>query len=277
MEMRSLVAYILATKFYNEQDNLPGFIKNIGRQTVRPEALLLLDDGSVDRSAGVALEEAMKEDFEYHLVQMPKKAKGNLDTLGRAWSRAQPLLKQLAIEVDYVAFADIDTRFPQDYFQRVIGFLEEHPRIGVAAGQVRNHPRRSFPMFTGKVVRSDVVTSIDHYWDISIDSFLNVKALKLQYDVVVLDNIEVESRPTHLLSAKGRFRSGRLAYYAGIGPLYAVLKAIAKRDSLYLRGYWSEYFRGKWRSQDQDVLEYYQTELKRKVRMYLERLLGLDA
>ena len=256
--------YVLATKFYNEQDKLPLFISNIAEQTKRPSAIIFLDDGSIDDSAAIVQKEASSYDLNYKLVSMPKKAKGNLDTLGRAWTKAQPTIKEHLNNVPYFATADVDTRFPPDYFEQMLSFLDAHPKIGVVAGQIAGAPRRTFPMFTGKIVRSDIIFYINKYWDISIDSFLNVKALKLGFDVRILEDMLVQSPISHMQSKKGRYRAGRLAYYAGTAPLYAIVKAISHTDTEFLKGYWFELFRGSWRCDDEDILDYYQSEFTRK-------------
>ena len=45
-----MAEYILATKFYNEQEQLPNLIENISKQTLKPAAILFVDDGSIDNS-----------------------------------------------------------------------------------------------------------------------------------------------------------------------------------------------------------------------------------
>ena len=130
-------------------------------------------------------------------------------------------------------------------------------------------------MFTGKVVRSEIIQKIDKYWDISVDSFINVKALIQGYEILVIDEMKVKSHESHLLTAKGRFRAGRLAYYSGIGILYAISKGLSKLDAEFLRGFWSEMSRGIWRCKDEEVLEYYRGEFKRKLMNKVRKILRL--
>ena len=265
--------YILATKFYNESKRLPTLIADIAAQTHRPRKLVFIDDGSIDNSGETAILEARKWNLDCEMVSMPKKKRGNLDTLGRAWNKAQPLLKKLASDTKYFATTDVDSEFPQDYFETMTAFLEANPSVGVVGGQLEGSYLRTFPMFTGKTFRAAIIMSIDKYWDISIDSFVNIKALKLGYELRILDAVKVKSPPSHLQSGKGRFRAGRLAYYGGIQPLYAISKGIARRDASYLRGYWSEFSRASWKCNDRDILAYYQSEMKRKILRYARRLL----
>jgi glycosyltransferase involved in cell wall biosynthesis len=263
--LRKMEDYVLATKFFNEREQLPSFIANIAEQTLTPITILFVDDGSNDGSTEIARKLCRDYSMSHKIVSMPVKTKGNLDTLGRAWNKAQPVIKELLSDIPYFATADVDTIFPLNYFERMINYLDKHPKVGVVAGQVAGESRRTFPMFTGKVVRSNVVEHIDKYWDISIDSFLNIKALKLGYELRILDEMKVEAPFSHLQSKKGRYRAGRLAYYGGTNPLYAISKALAMIDSEFLRGYWFEFFKGTWRCEDEDILDYYHSEFIRKL------------
>jgi len=254
-----MVDYILITKFYNEQGRLPSLIENISKQTLRPKVFVFINDGSNDASESVAAEIATKFGFKYEIVSLPPKPKGNLDTIGRAWNEAQPLLLKLLHSIPYAATTDVDTAFPANYFEELISFLESHPDIGVVAGHVAGEPRRTFPMFTGTVFRARIIRKIRKYWDVSVESFIDVKALKMGYKLKIREDMKVESPPTHLRTWRGRYRSGRLAYYTGTSLVYVIVKGISKRDAQYLRGYWSERFRGIWQSDDTDILEYYGT------------------
>ncbi|MHA1934343.1 MAG: glycosyltransferase family A protein [Candidatus Thorarchaeota archaeon] len=267
--------YILITKFYNEQNRLPSLIENISNQSLRPKVFVFINDGSSDNSAIVAADTATELSIKFEIVSIPPKAMGNLDTLGSAWNKAQPTLLKLLRDVPYAATTDVDTLFPSHYFENMISFLETHPEVGVVAGHVIGEPRRTFPMFTGKVFRSDIIKGIKKYWDVSADSFINIKALKMGYATRIREEMVVDSPPTHLHTWKGRFRSGRLAYYSGVSLLYAIVKGVGKRDSQYLRGYWSERFKGTWQCDDEDILEYYGSLHKRKLIALVKKTLRL--
>lgn len=269
-----MVEYILATKFYNERKQIPRLIANIAAQTVRPKIIVFLDDGSIDSSADIAADEATKFGLDFEIVSMPPKKKGNLDTLGRIWTKAQPLLRNLAKDAKYAATIDVDTTVEPSYFGDMIDYLEDHPSIGVVAGQAKYEAKRTFPMFTGKVFRSAILNKIDRYWDISIDSFINVKALRMGYKLDILD-VPVDTPKTHLRTPKGRFRMGRLAFYSGTSFFYILLKGILKFDAQYLRGYWSERSRGTWVCDNSDIREYYGDEFRRRIITITKRALSL--
>lgn len=255
-------SYIVILKFYNEEENLPRVIKTISKQTLPPKKFLFLNDGSNDNSESIATETASKYNIDFEIVSMPPKKKGNLDKIGRIWNKARDTIVHLSNETDYFALADADNLFPENYFETVIDYLTKNPSIGVVAPEIKGFQNQTFPMFGGKVVRSDIMRKIKHYWDISADSFINVKALEFGYDIEILRDIRITAPPSHLQTDKGRFRSGRLAYYAGFHFLYVIAKAVLKRDQKYLQGYFSEAIRGTWQCQDDFVRLYYRNRIK---------------
>ncbi len=270
-----MAEYVLVTKFYNERESIPRLLMSIVEQTLKPKLFIFIDDGSTDDSADIAGNEASRLGLDFVVVSMPMKPKGNLDTLGRAWNKAQPKIIAATKDAKYVAMTDVDTLFPKDYFETMVRFMEKNPRVGVVAGQISGQPKRTFPMFTGKVVRSVIIRKIENYWDISVDSFVNVKALQYGFELHIMDGVEVRARISHLQTKKGRFRAGRLAYYSGVRPLYAIVKAVVRHDSQFLRGYWTEVFRGTWRCNDQAILYYYRGELRRKLMALVRKTLRL--
>ncbi len=272
--MKWLAEYILVTKFYNERIQLPKLIANIGAQSAKPKIVVFLDDGSTDESGAIAAEEAKRHGLKFEIISMPMKKKGNLDTIGRIWTKAQPRLKELSKNVDYFATIDVDTTLAPAYFRYMINYLEKHQSIGVVAGQAIHEPKRTFPMFSGKVFRSSIIGSIDKYWDISADSFINVKALKMGYELTILD-VPVDTPPTHLHTPKGRYRLGRLAYYTRTSVLYILFRGIFYFDTQYLRGFWSEWSRGNWKCSDSDIREYYSTAFRRTIFSFVKRALAL--
>jgi glycosyltransferase involved in cell wall biosynthesis len=258
--------YIVVCNFFNEETSLPTFLRNLLKQSIQPRLLFLINDGSSDMSGVVAAETSRELGFSYCLAEFPPKAKGNLDTIGRTWTTVQEKIHELISDVDFLAIADVDNTFPPDYFERAIAYMKENPNVGVVSGLHEGGSVRHIPMGGGKVTRTEVIQSFDKYWDIAPDSFINIKALKLGYNLRVLQDIKVISPPSFMYTRKrGRFRNGRISYYAGTGPVYAILRAIFSKGSEYLRGYWQEWSRGKWRCEDRDILQYYESEFWRKI------------
>ena len=80
--------YVLLTKFWNEYERIPELVKNVAQQTKHPIRWLLIDDGSTDGGGDLFVELVKAEGIHPLISRLPPKIKGNLDTLGRAYSHA---------------------------------------------------------------------------------------------------------------------------------------------------------------------------------------------
>ncbi|MHA1948567.1 MAG: glycosyltransferase [Candidatus Thorarchaeota archaeon] len=272
------MSYILITNIYNEEARVKKLIENIATQSHKPECWVWIDDGSSDNGLAVAEEETSRIGMKFIKFKLPAKKKGNLDTIGRAWNKAHTYIIS-NLNAKYMSIADVDTVFPDDYFEDMIQFMEINQDVGVASGKLEGEEFSSMkvPMGGSKIVRWDVLQSFSKYWDLAPDSFLNIKAISLGYRIVVRD-VYVRSAPMTIYSPTGRFRYGRRAYYVGRPLLMVLLEGIRftlRRDngSHFMRGFWSEWSRGQWRCNDPDILNFY--SLRGLLRSFLKSLMNL--
>lgn len=251
---------MILTNVWNEEDRIPDLVKIIDQQTLRPKLWFWIDDGSTDGSYD-AITNA-RTTIPIKIFQMPKKIKGELDTIGIAHSQIHPIIKNL--DFDYLGIADADIILDPDYFEKMCGIMDQDPRIGTLSAQSRSDKKRNpiDPMGGGKVVRWSVIRSIDQYWDIAPDTYLNIKANAIGLKSIALQDYFIDASPTQIFTPKGRFRYGRRMFYVGrplILVIYQALRFASKRDHAtdYLRGYWQERSKGSWRCLDPDVKYHY--------------------
>lgn len=125
--------YIVAiAPFLNEQAFLPAFLESIEAQTRRPDRLLLVDDGSTDGSAAIALGFAERHDWAVAL-RRPVREQGG-DRLARAaelvafkWA-----LDRVDERWDVVAKLDADLQLTPRTVETIAGELALDPRLGLA-------------------------------------------------------------------------------------------------------------------------------------------------
>jgi hypothetical protein len=261
---------LVVTNVWNEERRVKGIIENLTQQTLKPILWLWIDDGSQNGTYHEII--TSKTDIPIQIHSMPPKMKGNLDTIGKGFTAAMPRLID-GMEFDYMTLADVDNRYPPDYYELMCKYMDEHPKIGALAAQVRGEGKRNpdNPMGGGKIVRWNIVKRIREYWSLAPDSFLNIKARAMGYETVSLQDYYIDSQPTDLLSSRGRFRYGRRMYYVSRHFLLLLYQAIIfalKRDaaSEFLRGYWQEWNRGTWKCEDEDVK--YHFSLKNRLRTF---------
>jgi glycosyltransferase involved in cell wall biosynthesis len=254
------------TNVWNEELNIKGIVEMMNQQTLKPDMWLWIDDGSMNGTYNAIIR--AKTDIQIQIFSMPQKESGNLDTIGKAFSLALPPMYD-SFEFDYMTLADVDNRYPPDYYEKMCRYMDGHPEVGALSAQVRGEAKRNpdNPMGGGKIIRWGIVRKIKKYWDLAPDAFLNIKARAMGFETVALQNYYIDSAPTDLLSEKGRFRYGRRMYYVSRHPflvLYQALMFLLKRDaaSEYLRGYFQEWGRGVWKCDDLDVKHNFSLEYR---------------
>ncbi len=260
--------YLLITNIWNERNNIPKAFHRVSAQSKKPKIWLWIDDGSTDGSADIIRECAsLIPDVDIWIEPMPPKMKGNLDTIGRAYDRTLPRLRDRIEKtgISYVGIMDLDNDPCPNYNARLLSLMEKDPGLGAVAGiplgEVGKR-RVGLPMGGGKFVRWSIVRKIDKYWDIAPDTLFNIKAISFDYSVKTFQVPMNIDRLTRAFSKTGVFRQGRLSYYVG-RPFWAVLIRSIRRFILrqfgtqMLKGYFYERKRGTWRFNDSDVERFY--------------------
>ncbi|MFW9794021.1 MAG: glycosyltransferase family A protein, partial [Candidatus Thorarchaeota archaeon] len=125
--------YVQFTNVWNERDNIEAAFERTLAQTKRPRVWIWIDDGSVDGTADEILRVAEENpEIEVWLERMPAKSRGNLNTIGRAYTAIVPgLVDRLdSLGIRYFTIQDVDTEPCPNYFARIIWLLENEPTIG---------------------------------------------------------------------------------------------------------------------------------------------------
>lgn len=260
--------YVLVTNVWNEEVRVPGSFDNVLTQTKLPRVWIWMDDGSTDGTFDVIREQAkLHPEIEVWIERMPKKVKANFFTLGNThediMGRVRERIDKLGVK--FMGILDVDTKPCPNYFARLSWILENDEKLGAVSGYpIGEWDQRLIaqPMNTGKLIRWNIVRTIQSYWDFCPDTFYNIKALAKGYEVDVLRVPVMQYVPTTNTTPRGVFRMGRVAYYGGrpfLGVLLRSIRRLAKRQhgTEMLRGYVSEWSRGTWRCNDTDVREFF--------------------
>ena len=258
--------YLLITNLWNEQDSVPNLFRNIENQSCLPKLWIWINDGSTDNSSSVIRQEAANSPIPIHIFELPRKVKGNLDTIGLAYNTVLPQIQELT-NVDYVSIADVDTAFPLDYFERVSEFMDNHPSVGACAGQNKGETKRMNPMGGGKFIRWSIIERIDQFWELAPDSFLNIMALRRGYSLRTLDDLEVTGGVTTINTKSGRYRYGRRSFYSRLHILLVLrlgfLMMLRSMDGTeFLRGYFHEWSKGTWTCENKVIRYFYSLEYR---------------
>jgi glycosyltransferase involved in cell wall biosynthesis len=254
--------YLVITPMRNERATVDKTLESMVRQTVRPLLWFVLVDGSTDGSRERVQEYAQEHSF-IRVIDLPDRGfdlvgKGVAQVLNRGLQEIQSLPS------DYVSKLDADLDLPPDYFERLLGFMEAHPKAGVVSGHpyVIEHGRRllerhsdHFPSGTARLYRRAALDSIGPFvtsvgWD-------TVDLLRLRmhgYTTHVLHDVtlhHMRRMGTRRGYVDGMIRDGRNAYCTGYTPYFFALRALYNaryfpyivRSACMLWGYAGAYVR----------------------------------
>jgi biofilm PGA synthesis N-glycosyltransferase PgaC len=286
----------IIVSFLNEGAYLPTFLASIDGQTRRPDLLLLVDDGSSDRSMEIAQEFAAQRPYVRVLRRPPRSAER--DRLATAaelksfeWAR-----EQLDRPYDIVAKMDADLELKPTHVETVAEALEADPELGIVGGHLSmvlpdgsvEREKRAVYHVRGpnKFYRRECLEQIQPIeailgWD-TID---DVKARMAGWRTTTVeipggDSIHLRPTGTHDGSLRGYARWGQCAFAVGT-PFPAVLAGAAVRMQqrprllgglAYVYGWIRSVVRRDPRAEGR-VRSYYRTEQYRRMASpFLSRL-----
>jgi biofilm PGA synthesis N-glycosyltransferase PgaC len=125
--------YVLVTAAYNEERHIADTLRSVANQALRPCRWVIVSDGSTDRT-----DEIVREWVERHpnieLVRVEKSEKHDFATKVRALHRG---FERLAgVEYEFIGVLDADISFEPNYFERVLEYFADEPRLGIAGGDI---------------------------------------------------------------------------------------------------------------------------------------------
>lgn len=139
-EENALVSVVIPV--YNGERYLGDAIESVLAQTYRPVQLLVVDDGSTDKSADVA-----KSYAEVLYIHQTNQGHGVAKNVGAA-----------AANGEFLAFLDSDDLWAPDKLDLQVGHLQRNPDVGYVSCHMRNflEPGQSVPPWLAGVGLSDV-------------------------------------------------------------------------------------------------------------------------
>jgi glycosyltransferase involved in cell wall biosynthesis len=256
---------------------LEELVKSLLEQTLAPNEVIIIDDGSPDPKVKAEIERLIKENpkINLKLLQLSLKTEPNLDTVGRTFNTAWFELVKDA-RYDYVATLDADTRLEPQYYEKIITTMNNTPSLGCASGiivvkdQLKEYVEkinigakfgRKDARGSGKVIRGSLLESIpsEYFPEVDWDTWINTRAKINKMKARELSEVYmIQERPTTRVAKKDLFRNGRLTYHFGYNTILLLLKTILAgfNGVKILKGYWSAR-KEKWKLKDKDVRNYF--------------------
>ena len=132
---------LVIVSFLNEERYLPDFLASVAAQTAPPSRLLLVDDGSTDRSAELAAQFAGEHDWATLLQRPPRPPERDRLATAAELRSFQWALDRAPDDWDVLSKMDADLRLTPPTFETIVAALEADPGLGVAGAYLSaEHP-----------------------------------------------------------------------------------------------------------------------------------------
>jgi biofilm PGA synthesis N-glycosyltransferase PgaC len=232
--------YVLLTAAKNEEEYLGETIQSVVRQTVRPLAWFIVDDGSSDRTPQIVEEFAAKHPF-IHL-RRARAAGSNARDFG-AKDKAINATYRVAQELDFdfIGILDADIAPERtDYYETILNEFAANPRLGIAGGYIYERANGVWECRKGnspdsvaggiQMFRRDCFERINGYVPLTCggeDWLAQLDAKMSGWDVLACPHLHTfHYRPTSSAGGRmrGMFRAGKMDASFGSHPLFELVK-----------------------------------------------------
>ncbi len=259
--------YALITPVRDEEAYIGDMIASMVAQTVLPSLWVIVDDGSVDKTAQIVSGFADRFAF-IKLVKLPPR---NQRLAGGEGAVPNALKGINLSDFDFLARIDADLVFPPDYIEQILGEFHRNPKLGIAGGELyvkkegvlvpeKNplvHVRGALKMYRSQCLRDIGGLTSQIGWDTIDEIYAWTKSWTTrsfpEYKVI-------HRRPTGNGIAGTRVykERGRAEYLTWSHPLFVLAKSFkilfrersVARPICYLAGFILSYVRRENRLQD---------------------------
>jgi glycosyltransferase involved in cell wall biosynthesis len=284
--------YVLITPAKNEEDNLPEVIECVLRQTQKPVLWIIVDDGSTDKTPNI-VDNYCRSTSWMNTITLPPHPRDITYhysfVCSEGFKYAVDACNASSLEFDYIALLDADTEIQPDFFEKLIGKMNDNPKLGITSGGIYHRIRdrivfngadEYLPAGTGRLWRKSCFFETGGYQiEPSPDSISNIKAVLRGWEIKQFDTIvAIERRETKTAEGywKGFRIDGQTAYYFDKHPLLVLLgfvnfsvKSPFYPGLGYLFGYLQGLVGNGEKIRDSEIRDYYRN---RRLRECLERV-----
>ncbi|MGO8925738.1 MAG: glycosyltransferase family 2 protein [Limisphaerales bacterium] len=234
--------YILLTAAKNEEGYITEAIQSVVRQTIRPLAWFIIDDGSTDRTASIITRFASEHPF----IRLHSAGSGDGRNFGsqyKALQAAYALARPMDFEFVGVQDADVAPE-RDDYYATILEEFRRTPRLGIAGGYIYERINGQWKCRRGnspdsvaggiQMFRRKCFDQIGGYTPLftgGSDSLAQLEAQFLGWEVNTRPDQRVfHFRPTSTAGGKWRgfFRWGMEDASLGNHPVFELLKCCSR-------------------------------------------------
>jgi len=182
----------------NEEKTIEKTLEGLKNQTLLPSEIIIVNDGSTDRTGEIA------RSFGYKVVDLPDAGYMKTGTPEHA-KTLNTGLKHLSKSLDYIMILGADHLLPPNYIEEIVSRMEVDPRLVVASGVIKGertyeeHARGS-----GRIVKADFWRKFDLLYpeNWGWEPWIEYKAMQLECTSKSFSDLVAEARSTRMTPRK---------------------------------------------------------------------------
>ena len=205
----------------NSEKNIESAILSLVNQNIKPEYVVVIDDGSTDDTPVIL--KGIKSKYENIYVITNPNLGYDVTRIVVNWNKALKLTKELDLKnTDYHMIASDDTLYEDQYAYKIMRHMDLDPLIAIASGKSDNSTI-SVPRGAGRFVRNSFFLSVHGTYPekMGYESVILYTALKNGFKNLVVDDARFSH--TRQLGANHHFYEfGASMRTLGYHPLFAL-------------------------------------------------------
>ena len=217
------MGYEVVVPARNEEKFLKSTLLAIKRQSIPPEKIIVVNDGSTDLTSVIA------QKFADLVINLPDRGFSALGTpeIPKVYNKG---LEKISQKANYVLICGADAVLPDKYFEVILCEMEKDPLLVVASGKLENDlAYEGLPPRGTRVVRVDFwrqLNGLRYPESLGWESWLIFKALQLGKRVKRIPHlITTAQRPPSNTKLKSAWSLGRGMRLLGYDWKYSIARA----------------------------------------------------
>ena len=221
---------------YNEEKYIGRCLKSLNNQTLMPNQIIVVDDGSTDATLNIVSE------FDVKIVKRSVNGERNVDRIPYVLMDGSRFLRNLG----FVGVLDADTVLEKRYYEKLTQKFSDDNKLGIASGKLTNQPdcghilglipyvfgcNRLYSRKCWMKINDGKIMKIVPSWD----TFHNLYARKFGYHPKRFEDVESWAlRPARTSTP---FQKGYCSFQLGYYPWFLLLRSLRGFSPGILAGY----------------------------------------
>jgi glycosyltransferase involved in cell wall biosynthesis len=229
--IKYLVSVVIPAR--NEQEYIERSLVSLSRQTLKPNGIIVVNDGSIDQTAQISAKYADVINLPIHEENYAGRPE-----LAKILNEG---LKQVPGDSDYVLILGADQSLPEKYIESIVLRMVQED-VKIASGYIKGEPHHpEMPRGGGRIYDFKIFKMIGFFpvnW--GWESHVLFKAMQMGYKVKCYRDIDTGEVRATSISKRKLYYYGKGMKALGYDLKYALGRAILNRSWNMFRGYISK-------------------------------------